>query len=328
MAGVLCDVDHIRPNNNIGSLRHIWASQMTQNTTFSTYAESIHYDLKELLVAYDFSQAAESSLKYAVMLSKRFGSFIHLIGVQTPADYSSALEAGPLAVKTSQRDLQFGLQEVEEHLRAKGIWSDSVRRIGNISDALEGVILEHTPDLLLLGAYGYGPIDRPQLGSTAEHLLRTVRCPVLVVGPNALLREHEAPPIERILYPTSSLDLPDNIFCFAGHLVGQMGAHLELVYVVDPTQKDMRHKHHEKGCEEWTTELRERGVKVTWTVLYGRADTMLAQHATELKASLILFGLHRSGNHMIDCPDGVVSGTIRQAPCPVITVPPALPHMR
>ena len=43
-------------------------------------------------------------------------------------------------------------------------------------------------------------------------------------------------------------------------------------------------------------------------------------------SSLILFGLHRSGNRMIDCPDGVVSATIRQAHCPVMTVPPNLSH--
>ena len=87
---------------------------MTQNIPFPVYAESIHYDLKELLVAYDFSEAADSSLKYAVMLSKKFGSFIHLIGVQSPAEYASALEAGPLAMQLSQRDLQ--------------VWSQRYRR--------------------------------------------------------------------------------------------------------------------------------------------------------------------------------------------------------
>ncbi len=164
-----------------------------------------------------------------------------------------------------------------------------------------------------------------RLGSTAEHLLRTVRCPVFIIGPNALLRDREAPPVERILCATSSLDITDSIFSFAGHLAGQMGAVLELVYVVDPTQKDARPR---QRCEEWTNELRERGVKVAWRVLYGQADKMLAQHATESKASLILFGLHRSGNQMIDCPDGVVSATIRQAPCPVMTVPPVRIRMR
>ena len=68
---------------------------MTQDSVHPAYAESVQYDLKELLVAYDFSAAAESSLKYAVMLSKRFGSFIHLIGVQSPAEYASALEGRP-----------------------------------------------------------------------------------------------------------------------------------------------------------------------------------------------------------------------------------------
>ena len=295
---------------------------MKQNSALPAYAEAVQYDLKELLVAYDFSAAADSSLKYAVMLSKRFGSFIHLMGVQSPAEYASALEAGPLAMKMSQRDLQFGLQEVEERLRAEGISSDSVRRIGNISDTIEGAILEHTPDLLLLGAYGYGPIDRPRLGSTAEHLLRTVRCPVFIVGPNALLRDREAPPVERILCPTSSLDVADNILCFAGHLAGWMGAPLELVYVVDPAQRNERHRNCEQRCEEWSTELRGRGVRVTWSLLYGRAEKIIAERATESKASLVLFGLHRSGNQMIDCPDGVVSATIRQAPCPVMTVPP------
>lgn len=299
---------------------------MTQRTTSPVYAESIHYELADLLVAYDFSEAADSSLKYAVMLSKRFGSFVHLIGVQSPADYASALDSGPLAMEMSQRDLQFGLQEVEERLRAEGIWCDSVRRIGNISDTIEGAILEHTPDLFLLGAFGFGPIDQRRLGSTAEHLLRTVRCPVLVLGPQALLHAREAPPFERILCATSTLETSDEILGFAGHLAARMGAALELVRVVDATQKEVAHKHHQQRCEDWSSELRERGIPVNWTVVYGRADEAIAARAAKSGSSLILFGLHRSGNRMIDCPDGVVSATIRQAHCPVMTVPPNLSH--
>jgi hypothetical protein len=86
---------------------------MTQSIPFPVYAESIHYDLKELLVAYDFSEAADASLKYAGMLSKKFGSFIHLIGVQSPAEYASVLEAGPLAMQISQSDLQSVFKIIE-----------------------------------------------------------------------------------------------------------------------------------------------------------------------------------------------------------------------
>jgi nucleotide-binding universal stress UspA family protein len=125
---------------------------MTNKSELQTMPEAVHSCLAELLVAYDFSDAAESSLQYAVTLANQSGSLIHLIGVQTPADYASALDAGPLAMATSQRDLQSGLQNIEERLRAEGVWSDSVRRIGNISDTIEGFALEHIPDLLLLGA--------------------------------------------------------------------------------------------------------------------------------------------------------------------------------
>jgi nucleotide-binding universal stress UspA family protein len=254
---------------------------MTQRTTSPVYTESVHYNLAELLVAYDFSEAADSSLKYAVMFAKRFGSVIHLIGVQSPADYAGALDAGPHAMEMSQRDLKVGLQGVEERLRAEGIWCDSVRRIGNISDTLEGAVLEHTSDLLLLGAFGFGPMDRRRLGSTAEHLLRTARCPVLVLGPHALLAGRDTSPLERILCATSSLDTSDDILGFAGHFAARMGASLELVRVVDPTEKDVSRKHHQQRCEDWSSELNERGIPVTWTAVYGRADEAIAARAAE-----------------------------------------------
>jgi nucleotide-binding universal stress UspA family protein len=294
---------------------------MTQSIPFPVYAESIHYDLKELLVAYDFSEAADVSLKYAVMLSRKFGSFIHLIGVQSPAEYASVLEAGPLAMQISQRDLQFGFKSIEERLRREGIWSDSLRRIGNVSDTIEGAILERTPDLLLLGAFGYSRIDRPRLGSTAEHLLRTVRCPAFVLGPHALLRDREAPPVRHILCAMTSIEPPDDILSFAGHFATQMGATLELVHAMDPAHKHVPRKDNEQRCEEWAGKLRDRGIMVSWTVVHGRADEAIAVRAAKSKSSLILLGLHRSGNQAIDCADGVVSATIREAHCPVMTVP-------
>lgn len=291
---------------------------MAQDVTLPAYAEFVHHNFAELLVAYDFSEAADSSLKYAVMLAKHFGSFIHLAGVQSAADYASALEAGQL----SQHDLLLDLQGLEERLRAEGLWCDSVRRVGNISDTMEGLTLERKPDLLLFGGYGYGPSDRRHLGSTAEHLLRTIRCPALVIGPHALVHAREATGLKRILCATSSLENPKDTLRFAGNLAGQMKADLEIVHIIDVTQKNVSPKHSEQQCEEWASKLRDQGIAVNCTVMVGRAEDAIAARAAASKSSLILFGLHRSGNKMVDCPDGVVSATIRQAHCPVMAVPP------
>ena len=294
---------------------------MTQSSTFPVYAQLNQYALKELLVAYDFSEAADSSLKYAVALSRRFGSYIHLIGVQTPADYASALEAGPLAMELAHRDLQWSLKTLEEKLRTQGIWADSVRRVGSVSDTIEAAILEHTPDLLLLGAFGYGRVDRPRLGSTAEHLLRTVHCPVLILGPRALLHDREAPPIQKILCAVISDDSPDGVLSFAGRFATQLGAELELVHVIDPAHREVANMTSDNLRAEWAARLREHGTGVTLTLVHGIPDDAVARQAAKSKASLILFGLHRTGNKSVDCADGVVSATIREAHCPVMTVP-------
>jgi nucleotide-binding universal stress UspA family protein len=297
---------------------------MTQAHTFSAEADLALTKYADLLVAYDFSEAAETALKYAAMLAKRFGSFVHLVGVQNPAEYASSLDAGILGMKQSQHDLEFGLSGVEEGLKAADIPCDSTRRIGNVSDSIEGVVLDHRPDLLLFGAFGYGPLDRRHLGSTAEHLLRTCRCPSLVIGPQALLRGREAVPFKRILCATNSIDDSDVTCRLAGDLTEQMGAQLELLQVVDLDQTADSRKRDAERCEEWVNALQKRGMTVRFTVKYGRPDLQIAAHASQSKSSVILFGLHRRGNGMVDCPDGVVSATIREAHCPVITFPSAL----
>jgi nucleotide-binding universal stress UspA family protein len=294
---------------------------MTQHNTLTIQAESVHYKFANLLVAYDFSEAAKSALKYAIMLTKCFGASIQLISVQSPAD-----NASPAAMKMTQHDFQDGLNGVEEELRTAGIRCNSVRRMGSVSDSIRGAMLENTPDLLLLGAFGYGPIDRCRLGSTAEDLLRTGGCPTLVLGPQALLRERLAPSIERILCVTNSLRFPDDTLSFAGYFAIQMGAQLELLHIVDPEHKSASLRYHEQRCEERARSLRTQGSRVSWALFYGQAEDQIVTRTIETRASLVLFGLHPSGKKMIDCPDSVLSATIRRVHCPVMAVPSAFPH--
>ena len=187
-------------------------------------------------------------------------------------------------MEMSQRDLQLGLQEVEARLRAEGIWSDSVRRIGNISDTIEGAIPEHTPDLLLLGAYGYGPIDRPRLGSTAEHLLRTVCCPVFVAGPDALFRNSEAPPSSSILVLRAHSTLRTISFLLPAIWLAGWGRFWSwsMWLILCKGMRDIETG--EQRCEEWSAKVRDRGVRVTWSLLYGRADKIISDREKRVES--------------------------------------------
>lgn len=291
---------------------------MTQSLNLSNFAA---YLPKSLIVAYDSSNFSRTSLEYAALLSKQFGSKIHLISVQNPTEYAQVLEEGPYARNKSKNEAQIDVQQIEKQLKENGIQSDSVQRVGNVSDNLWEYTNKLKPDLLLFGAYGYSRNDRNRLGSTAEHLLRTVRCPAWIIGPHAILSTPQAPTIRHILCATTSLESPDDIITFAAHFAGQLKAHLELLHVVDNTLRDKPEQHYERWCEDWCRKIRQQNISASWTLLYGRPDESIYGRASEAKTSLVIFALHRRGNRMIDCPDGVVSETIRQVQCPVMTVP-------
>jgi nucleotide-binding universal stress UspA family protein len=96
---------------------------------------------------------------------------------------------------------------------------------------------------------------------------------------------------------------------------------IELLHVIDPQHRAAGIKDHERRSEIWSHTLRDHGIHVNWTLLYGPPDQVILAHAAELKASLIVLGSNRSGNQETAPLDQVTIDIIRKARCPVLTVP-------
>jgi nucleotide-binding universal stress UspA family protein len=223
-------------------------------------------------------------------------------------------------MKTSLHDLRSGMEQVQKDLSAEGVKADSTHRVGNVSDVIEDFALRQKPDMIFVGAYGYGPIDRQRLGSTTEHLLRTVSCSTFVVGPRALVRNHKAPAVTKIVVAMTYESTDPAIFSFVAPLTDELGAQVEIVQVADGAQRRLAQQSCDQLRQAWHGK-----VTPTWWVVSGSPSEALAAHAAAHGCSLIVFGLHRSGNQMIECFDGIVSETVRQANCPILTVPPRVP---
>jgi nucleotide-binding universal stress UspA family protein len=283
---------------------------VTQPVELPELTTVVDHGFTDLLVAYDFSAAAETALKYAAELSHHFGSTIHLISVETPAEYARTMGAEPRVRDHVQHDSQFRLQRIEKHLRARGMQCDSVHRIGEVPDIVEGATLEGKTDLLLLGAFGQGPTDRKQLGSTAEHILRVAHCPVLTIGPHALHHSETPPKIDRLVCVTNSTGNEHELLIFCSRFAAAVHGHLELLHVVDPHRPSCPSEVYERQCEN-----------LSWTLLYGQLEQVIASRVAECKASLILLGIDRPGNQETAALDQRTIDTIREAHCPVLTVP-------
>ena len=147
-----------------------------------------------ILVATDFSDAAAASLTYALSLAQEANSRLTLLHVVEPPplrDEDEWAARGPGipsvldAMKASAARQLAGATPVSARN-----WCTVTERIevGRPHREILRVAAEEGVGLVVVGAHGYGVLERVFFGSTAHHVVRRATCPVLAV------RAHRAAP--------------------------------------------------------------------------------------------------------------------------------------
>lgn len=294
---------------------------MTQTAVLPEPAAIVDQGVTDLLVAYDFSAAAATALEYAAELARRFGSKIHVISVETPAEHTRVMSTEPRVREHVREDLERAFDHIEKRLCTRGIPCRLTHRVGEVPEILEGATLEGKTDLLLLGAFGHGRTDRPQLGSTAEYILRVAHCPVLTIGPCAVQHFPSSPKIDRIICVTTSPGNDHALLTFSSRFAAAVHARLELLHIVDSEHRAAPTTDQARRCEISSRFLRDHGIHVSWTLLYGAPDELIPARAAEAKASLVILRIGRPEQPDSTYLDQAVVDIIRKAHCPVLTVP-------
>jgi len=140
-----------------------------------------------ILVPTDFSETADAALEYAKTLATDLGASLHLLHVFQDPDlimpFANEAYAPPppdirvrelAAARTSllkrmspeDEDRFAGTHAIVEGLTAK--------EIVNYAE-------QYAIDLIVMGTHGRRGVAHLLLGSVAEHVVRTARCPVLTV---------------------------------------------------------------------------------------------------------------------------------------------------
>jgi nucleotide-binding universal stress UspA family protein len=142
--------------------------------------------LRNVLIATDFSEAADAALAYGQAFARTFGATLHVLHVV--GDVSSFAYGADGYVATLP-DMQ---QEIEaaarQQLDALAINQDTpmpTRRVLLRSNGPAVAIVEyatqHEIDLIVTGTHGRGTAAHWLLGSVAERVVRLAPCPVLTV---------------------------------------------------------------------------------------------------------------------------------------------------
>jgi nucleotide-binding universal stress UspA family protein len=141
-------------------------------------------EVRQILVAVDFSEHAEPVIEWGTHLAEEHGSRLILLhAYHLPVEFQQ-LEGAYLPqdfwanVKTEA--LQH-LAKYAEEISRKGIEVETVVREGYPATVIEEEAARQNADLVVIGTRGLSGIKHLLLGSIAERVVQKAPCPVLTV---------------------------------------------------------------------------------------------------------------------------------------------------
>lgn len=143
--------------------------------------------LNNILVATDFSEAAQVALHYGVELARRLDARLHLLHVVDDlAAHPYTTIAGPPELGPLQMEIEQDARASLEALLPEPDRSASRAQLEIVVSASPGTAIlgyarDRQIDLIIVGTHGRTGLARVLLGSVARHVSGIANCPVLTV---------------------------------------------------------------------------------------------------------------------------------------------------
>ncbi len=299
--------------------------------------------IKNVLFATDFSATSEAALPYAVAISRRYGSLLHVAHV-IPQSYLMVMSGGldPASFKSVYDGARSDAEEKMQSLmgRVEDVPHRTYLAHGNVWDGLSNLIRTQAIDLLVLGTHGRGGVEKLLMGSIAEKIFRQAYCPVLTVGPRVFGRSklplvpnwgNDLAPLEldlqEIVYATDFS--PESLVAvpYTVSLVREFQARLAILYVVEESAG-------RKDISDFLDATLQRLMKIIpdtaglWhapepVLEFGTPGEGILKAAAERNADLIVLGARPPAGHLTvatHLPWRTAHQVVAEATCPVLSV--------
>jgi len=140
---------------------------------------------KKILFCTDFSKNSEPACQWAVDCAKAFGAELLVLHTINPGllRYPS-LEDLPLSevsLEDIEKQAHETLETIAQLCRRDVVEVKTFCRTGVPAQAIVDFATEECADLIVMGTHGWTGLSHLLLGSTAEHVVRMARRPVLTV---------------------------------------------------------------------------------------------------------------------------------------------------
>lgn len=140
----------------------------------------------KILCPVDFSEFTDQILSYAVSITKRFDSELHLIHVIPNLNYFTPYESflTPENLVAIERNIEGEVgKDFDKITKKLDLPFKRVIKTGVSFVEIIDYVKEQGIDLVVMGTHGRSGIEHILIGSVAEKVVRKSPCPVLTVRP-------------------------------------------------------------------------------------------------------------------------------------------------
>jgi nucleotide-binding universal stress UspA family protein len=296
-------------------------------------------DIKRILCPVDLSDESAHAIDHAIVIARWYKATITALHVCNPlvipATDVALVGAGVPPILTEE-DIKDASDRVAACLDSAAdghldVPVDVLVESGPPAKQILARAKSLAADMIVIGTHGHSGFQHLVLGSVTEKVLRQAECPVLTIPPRA--RATSKLPFKSILCPIDFSDSSLSALDFALSLAREGDAGLTILHVLEfpdmpLTNQPVPTLEYRRVAErDVTTKLaqlvpdadRERCHPMT-RLGDGKAYREILEVATEVRADLIVIGVH--GRNPLDLMllGSTTNQVVRRATCPVLTL--------
>jgi nucleotide-binding universal stress UspA family protein len=288
---------------------------------------------KKILVATDFSTTADRAEVVGFRLARLLGAELHLLHVRVILEDPLMAEEKRLQIErmlTSADDERKAAFDKERRDDARVPVETHLVRSTSAAEAITETASELGCELVVMGTHGRRGIKHLLLGSVAEHVVQTVRMPVLTVRPDIELADDWP---RHILVTHDFSERSAAAVHAAGAWAEALGAEITILHVVEPVVYPEFYAIN-IASDDVATRLRDRATAAldraadellgdfpaNTSVLIGRAADTIVSEASSPDIDLVIMGTRGLSGFEQLVLGSVAEAVLRRCPVPLLTV--------
>lgn len=283
--------------------------------------------MKNILMATDFSERSDRALRRAVLLAREFGAGLVLVHVVDNDQPRRIVETETEEARALLHQMAATLRDVDN------IACEARVRLASPFAGIVQEVADTSPDLLVIGPHRRQMLKDVFIGTTAERVIRSVGCPILMVN---------APPAGSYRHILQTTDLSDSArdalrrFLALG-IAGQARNSLLHVFSAPALRLVMGHtipKHsredylaneHKDAARDLAGFIASAGLGGVRQIVRHEANTVrheILGTAAEEQADLIVLSTHGRTGLTKMLLGSVAEQVLRTSPVDVLAIPP------